>query len=303
MRFDGKPGKWWCTPAAYDHRYDFHRAHFDAYLEALDRQITAVREGRLSTTWRDDLITSTRTNARRDRNPLFSLLPTARPAPPQVALSVHEILSGPITHGCLMELPADVLSAQVEAGRAAGLNLLAICAQLDVAAIPAADWEPYATGGDWDAALRAWYRALCGVLAYRRQRVRPMVAAANHQIDCDLAELSYRAGVAAGIGRHDDSWDWLAERTYSWLDHSAAANYRLALLDFDSSTGRAAATPPPPAPDPYRGTWLITSDRRASAHPLPLIPAHPLPAYWTEPAPVDASHNGGVTSDGQNTPE
>lgn len=288
MRFDGKPGKWWWTPAVSDYRYDFHRAHFDAYLQAFDQQLTAAREGRLSPTWRDAATVRTAMlRAGCTRNPLFRLQasyisekpPTPKPAPPG-PLTVHQVeaLLEPITHGCLMELPPDVVTAQADVGRAAGVDLMAVCAQLDVAAIPPADWEPYATGGDWDAALRAWYRAAGDVLTYRRQGVRPMVAAADHQIDVDLLEVSYRAGVAAGTGHPDESWRvWLAERTYTWLDHSAAAKYRLALLDFDSPTW----APPPPAPDPYHGAFR-DGDRISAPPPppLPLIPAHPIPDYW-----------------------
>lgn len=288
MRFDGKPGKWWWTPTVYDYRYDVHRAHFDAYLQALDRQLTAAREGRLSTTWRDAATVRTAMlRAGCKRNPLFGSRasyifekpPTPKPAPPG-PLTVHqtEALLEPITHRCLMELPPDVVTTQVDAGRAAGVDLMAICAQLDVTAIPPADWEPYATGGDWEAALRAWYRAAGDVLTYRRQRARPMVAAADHQIDVDLLEVSYRAGVAAGTGHPDESWkEWLAERTYTWLDHSAAAKYRLALLDFDSPTW---APPPPAFDDPYNGAFWGLVDSRPSAHRLPLIPAHPIPDYW-----------------------
>lgn len=287
MRFDGKPGKWWWTPGVYDYRYEFHRAHFDAYLQALDRQLTAAREGRLSPTWRDAATVRTAMlRAGCTRNPLLRLQasyifekpPTPKPAPPGPLTVQAEALLEPITHGCLMELPADVLSAQVDAGRAAGVDLWAVCAQLDVAAIPPADWEPYATDGDWNAALRAWYRAAGDVLTYRRQRIRPMVAAADHQIDVDLLEVSYRAGVVAGTGHPDESWKgWLAEHTYTWLDQSAAAKYRLALLDFGSPTW---APPPPAFDDPYHGAFWRPTDSRPSAHPLPLIPAHPIPDYW-----------------------
>ncbi|EUA41131.1 hypothetical protein I549_1932 [Mycobacterium avium subsp. avium 2285 (R)] len=272
-------GKWW----------SLHTGH---YAWVLGRHLAAAREGRLSPTWREDLITDTMKPIRSLRLPsggglsLDDIMAGKRrtmppPAPPKPVPEVvlKSCVLGLREHDPCAELDADVVQA---------------CAALDVAHIPPAAWEPYAANGDWRTALDAWFAAASAALddAAHAERVhrwahpdRTSVGIEEYKleqlsIEHDLLEVSYLAGIEAGTGV-DSGWrDRLAQRLEHWGDSERREQYRLALLNHDTprwphapSTARDADI----ENDPYRGVF-------GSAPPLPSLPTHPLPDYWRMPA-------------------
>ncbi|EUA17578.1 hypothetical protein I553_10670 [Mycobacterium xenopi 4042] len=111
------------------------------------------------------------------------------------------------------------------------------CAQLDVAHLEAALWEPYAAAGDWRSALDAWCSASIDAF---QEYVLQVVATSGRCRGIDLHELvfrrdmleaSYRAGIAAGTGE-DNGWrEWLATRAAERWEPDRAECYRMAMLD------------------------------------------------------------------------
>lgn len=97
----------------------------------------------------------------------------------------------------------------------------------EICSAPVADWEPYASGGDWRAALDAWYAAELDRLAQLQQHhpdLAPILSGAR-----DHCEASYRAGLAAG-GLDEDWRGWYRNHiTQNW-DRADAAR-QLAIID------------------------------------------------------------------------
>jgi hypothetical protein len=111
------------------------------------------------------------------------------------------------------------------------------CAKLDVGQLEAALWEPYAAGGDWRAALDAWYAA--SMNAYASYVLVVVKTSGRFRgIDRyelvfrrDMLEASYRAGLAAGTSE-DNGWrDWLATRSAERWEPDRAECYQMAMLD------------------------------------------------------------------------
>jgi hypothetical protein len=172
--------------------------HGALYSSTLREQLDHARRGLLSAEWRDQLATRSR-------------LPAAG-------------------HLCLLKR---------ERGDRGDIGLAELrrCAWLDVAHLEAALWEPYAVGGDWRAALDAWYTASMNAF---EEYVLSLVHASGRSCGIDLSELifrrdmleaSYRAGIAAGTGK-DNGWrDWLATRSAERWEPDRAECYRMAMLD------------------------------------------------------------------------
>jgi len=96
---------------------------------------------------------------------------------------------------------------------------------------PVADWEPYATGGDWRWALHAWYTAETDRLVnYQRRENEAFVASIglppldNSGLSpsivrqLDYAEARYRGPLAAG-GTDDDWLGWFRGRIETWPEN------------------------------------------------------------------------------------
>lgn len=276
-------GKWWSL-------------HTNHYAWLLGDVLTAARDGRLSSTWRADLIARTMNPPPRRSifeplgrvsspvsNPLFAgtpvdSAPPQPPKPPVAGLVLKSCVLGQRGRGPCADLDADTVQT---------------CAALDVAHIPSAPWEPHAAKGDWRAALDAWFAAASAVAAdaalaarvIRLARPDPTSAGVEEyrldqeRIERDLLEVSYRAGIEAGTGV-DNGWrDWLAERLDHWGDSQRRKQHHLALLNHDMPHwGHVPSTPRDAdvAHDPYRGAL-------GAAPPLPPLPAHPIPDYWRTP--------------------
>lgn len=272
-------GKWW----------SLHTSH---YTWVLGDVLTAAREGRLSLTWRADLIA--RTMNPPPRRSIFEPLgggthtlaailsgtPVASAPPPPPPKPV----AGPVLKSCVLGQRGRGPCADLDA------DTVQTCAALDVAHIPPAAWEPQAAKGDWRAALDEWFAAASAVaadaaLAARVIRLaRPDSTSAGveeyrldqERIERDLLEVSYRAGIEAGTGV-DNGWrDWLAERLHHWGDSQRRRQYHLALLNHDMPHwGHVPSTPRDAdvGNDPYHGAF-------GAAPPLPPLPTHPIPDYW-----------------------
>lgn len=261
MRFDGNPGNdpgsWWLSQ---DPATDLHHEHFTVYLAVVSQQLAAARAGTLAPSWREKLDT--------------------QPVPPRVKCSplvpadADRTASTCLIYAKLAEVPAS--------------GELLACVRRDVASAPIAAWEPYATAGDWEMALRRWTDATLAVLRYqealaRRSAIRhpqrhnawagrPDPRQEDHQVACDLLVVSHLAARASATGQSPSGWRGeLAERSRGWQDQHVAHSYRLALLD-DFDTAWA-----PPGPDP--------DDPYALAFRAPLLPG-PIPDYWTAPRPA-----------------
>lgn len=109
----------------------------------------------------------------------------------------------------------DYAEAVIPAGPQADTDVLVAH---EMATMPTRPWEPYAAGGDWRAALDAWYADTIALDEYRKQSVNPPNATALNKIHGkteamlrDLSEASYRAGLAAG-GETNDWQVWLNSR-------------------------------------------------------------------------------------------
>jgi hypothetical protein len=181
-----------------------HRAmHGALYSSTLREQLDHARQGLLSIDWRDELA-------------IRSRLPTAG-------------------HLCLLKRERGDLGE-------IGTSELRRCAWLDVAHLDAALWEPYAVGGDWRAALDAWYAASMDAF---EEHLLTVVHASGRFCGVGLSELifrrdmieaSYRAGIAAGAGK-DNGWrDWLATRSAERWEPERADCYRMAMLEEGLST-------------------------------------------------------------------
>jgi hypothetical protein len=172
--------------------------HGALYSSTLRDQLDRARRGLLSADWRDDLATRSRMPAK--------------------------------GHLCLLQRERD------ERGDI-GAPELRRCAWLDVAHLEAASWEPHAAGGDWRAALDAWYTASMNAF---EEHVLSVMHASGKFCSIGLSELifrrdllkaSYRAGIAAGTGE-DNGWrDWIATRSAERWEPDRAECYRMAMLD------------------------------------------------------------------------
>ncbi|MDA3660412.1 hypothetical protein [Mycobacterium xenopi] len=183
-----------------------------------------------------------------------------------------------------MQLGDLELRAELDAAAEMGVDLVKVCAELDVANVPAAQWEPYRAEGNWRAALDAWYVDAVSVLdGYRSLKPCP-----ERDIpDRDILEVSYRLGIEAGSSRNTGWRDWLADRLPHWPDKHLADQYRLTLLDPGAR---------PRATHSESALSLIGADRESyhrtavnllrlfgytGPAPLPTLPWCRLPDYWT----------------------
>nr|WP_181407302.1 hypothetical protein [Mycobacterium celatum] len=183
-----------------------------------------------------------------------------------------------------MQLGDLELRAELNAAAEMGVDLVKVCAELDVANVPAAQWEPYRPEGNWRAALDAWY-----VDAGKRPRRLPQpqtMPGARHtgpRHSRSLIPSRHRAGSSRNTG-----WrDWLADRLPHWPDKHLADQYRLTLLDPGAR---------PRATHSESALSLIGADRESyhrtavnllrlfgytGPAPLPTLRWCRLPDYWT----------------------
>lgn len=172
-------------------------------------------------------------------------------------------------------------------------DALATCLINELATTPIRPWEPYAAGGDWHAALDAWYHDSLDLLdwEYRydeqdraesdrldarqvtaflpefaaahlcRQADKATVATLAYARHRDELEASYRAGLAAGGDDQDEDWiEWYCQRiTDTW--------------DPDDDTTH-------PALSPRRASNLLSLAAASRDYSRGCLQR--LPAYWTE---------------------
>lgn len=270
MRFDGNPGNpgdgRWLSP---DPATDLHHDHFTVYLAVLNQQLTAARAGALAPSWRDTLATQP-PPALPKRNP-----PKRNP----LAALVRDTVADRTTATCL-------IYAKPAPAQPPDAGELLACTRRDLAAMPIAAWEPYATVGDWEAALRSWLdtalavnrhqEALAHRNAIRHQHDGSMsyVREDDYEAERDLLAASASAAAASVTDEHPNLWrSVLAERSRTWDDQDRAAACRLALLDFDTPWAPPGRDPG----DPYGGAFRV-----------PALPG-PIPEYWTAPRPTQFS--------------
>ncbi|MBU8834475.1 hypothetical protein [Mycolicibacterium goodii] len=294
MRFSGKPGN---HPAGSLHA-QIAEQHLEHYLATLRGKLADAREDWLQPTWRTDLVNkTTRSAPPRLQQPPRKFPVLARPPSQSFILAIEHDpyngdvarvrVAGPVVEFCLMQLGELELRAELDAAAEIGVDLVKVCAELDVAHLPAAQWEPYRAEGNWRAALDAWLADAVSVL----DGYRSLTPCPERDIpDRDILEVSYRLGIEAGCGR-DTGWrDWLADRLPHWPDKHLADQYRLTLLN------------PGAGPRTESGFSMIGADRESNHRtaidlmrlfgytgpaPLPTLPWCRLPDYWTNASPEE----------------
>lgn len=279
-------------------RADARTAHAQRYNDTLRNQLNAARRGWLSPTWRDNLIRSTLTNPPRSGprpNPdttCHQPLTQTQARQPQPPTPPHpaSLDVGAAAHKCLM----NQRDTDHDTDPPTGTNYIPIwaCADLDVANISPAAWEPYATNGDWRTALDAWYTASIDAFedyALRfNHHTKPDEFDTNNDllikkgIDLqawrDELEASYRAGIAAGTHITSEWTNWFADRIKQRRNPQQPPHYRL-LLTQDS---------PQLTPPNRRPTQQHTDPHQLTRRYRDLLEY--LPTHWTHTQPTPPKH-------------